>query len=491
MTETETTKKQTKPQAQVQPKQVNNYSYTIEKSGKMNVPVKIFASELLMEKMLGDKCLGQGMNVATLPGIKGASIMMPDAHQGYGFSIGGVAAMDCENGCISPGGIGFDINCGVRLLTTNMTEEEVRPKLKSLLNALFKNIPPGVGSQSLLRLTDEELEEVLSIGAPWCVKKGYGTEEDLENCEEGGSMKSADPSKVSPRAKSRGRKQIGTLGAGNHFLEIQKVDEIFDEKTAKAFGITKKDQVVVMIHCGSRGLGHQVCSDYLRRMEESFPDIMAALPEKDLIYAPAQSELAKDYYAAMSAAANFAWANRHFIGHQVRRSFEEIFGEKAELHTVYDVAHNIAKLEEHEIEGKKENVWVHRKGATRAFGPKRAEVPKKYREVGQPILIPGSMGTSSYVLVGTEKAMKESFGSTAHGAGRVMSRKQANESWRGDDVKRELEEHNILVKAASWRGVSEEAPKAYKDVDEVVKVSHDAGIGNMVARVKPMGVVKG
>ncbi len=473
-------------------KKVSDYVYVVEKEGDMRVPVKIFASEPLLNKMKEDKCIEQGVNVAkSLPGIYGASIMMPDAHQGYGFSIGGVAAIDCENGCISPGGIGFDINCGVRLLASNLSVDEVKPKLRELLDVLFELVPPGVGSQSLIRLSDEELDAVLSRGAVWALENGYGVPEDLVRCEEGGFMKTADPSKVSPRAKARGRKQLGTLGAGNHFLEVQVVDEVFDESVAEVFGIKRKGQVVVMIHCGSRGLGHQVCSDYLRRMEESYPDIMASLPEKDLIYAPANSPLANDYFKAMSAAANFAWANRHIIGHQARVAFRRVFGESADLVTVYDVAHNIAKLEEHMIDGQKRRVWVHRKGATRAFAPGRPEVPEVYRGVGQPILIPGSMGTASYVLVGTEKAMEESFGSTAHGAGRLMSRKKANASWRGEDVKRELEEHNILVKAASWRGVSEEAPKAYKDVDEVVKVSHGAGIGKLVAKVKPLGVVKG
>lgn len=472
---------------------LNDYSYTVPKSGDMKVPVKIFASEKLMEKMKGDRCVQQGINVATsLPGIYGASLMMPDAHQGYGFSIGGVAAIDCEHGCISPGGIGFDINCGVRLLATSLTVDEVRPKIHELLDTLFKLVPPGVGGQSLLHLDDAQLQDVLKHGAKWCLDNNYGEPEDIENCEESGSLEElAIPQKVSPRAQARGRKQLGTLGAGNHFLEIQVVDEIFDKNIAQTFGIDKLGQVVIMIHCGSRGLGHQVCSDYLRRMEDSFPEIMASLPEKDLIYAPAQSDLAKDYFGAMCAAANFAWANRHIIGHQVRTGLKQVFGEDTKALTVYDVAHNIAKLEEHDIDGQMKKVWVHRKGATRAFGPGRIEVPKKYRAVGQPILIPGSMGTSSYVLVGTEKAMKESFGSTAHGAGRVMSRKQANETWRGEDLKKELEEKKIYVKAASWRGVSEEAPGAYKDVSEVVKVSHDAGIGNLVVKVVPLGVVKG
>ncbi len=474
-------------------KQENNYSYTIAKQGDMKVPLKIFASEKLMEHMKNDKCIQQGINVATsLPGILGKSLMMPDAHQGYGFSIGGVAAMDCETGCISPGGIGFDINCGVRLLTSNLTKEDVEPKIKALLEALFKHVPPGVGGQSLLKLTDEEMDDVLREGAVWAVKKGYGNQEDLDHCEENGSMKGADPDKITTRAKARGRKQLGTLGAGNHFLEIQLVDDIKDEETAKTFGITTKGQVVVMIHCGSRGLGHQVCSDYLRKMEDSFPEIMASLPEKDLIYAPAQSDIAKDYFAGMCAAANFAWANRHIIGHQVRVAFDEVFGKgKVELHTLYDVAHNIAKLEEHLIDGEKKKVYVHRKGATRAFPPHHPDVPKAFQETGQPIILPGSMGTSSYILVGTQKAMQESFGSTAHGAGRLMSRKEANDTWRGEDVKNDLEKRKIYIKAASWKGISEEAPGVYKDVDEVVKVTHDAGIGNIVARVVPLGVVKG
>jgi tRNA-splicing ligase RtcB len=471
-------------------KKINNYTWMVPKTGNMKVPVKIFASEKLLEKMKEDDCIQQGMNVACLPGIYREAIMLSDSHRGYGFSIGGVAAIDYEKGCISPGGIGFDINCGVRLLTTTLTKKDVEPKIKELLEILFKNVPAGVGQSSFLKLTNEELDQVLEKGAKWAVEHGYGNEDDLKHSEENGSIKGADASKVSQKAKDRGRKQLGTLGSGNHFLEVQYVDEIYDKEIAEIFGITKKDQVVVMIHCGSRGLGHQVCSDYLRRMEDAYPDIMAKLPEKDLIYAPSGSQIAKDYYAAMCASANFAWCNRHIIAHQVRKSFERVFG-KTELKTVYDVAHNIAKVEEHDIDGKKVKVYVHRKGATRAFGPHRSEIPEDYREVGQPIIIPGSMGTASYLLVGTEKAMKESFGSTAHGAGRMMSRMKANRTWRGEQVKNDLEKHHIIVKAASWRGISEEAPGAYKDVDEVVKVSHDAGIGNLVVRVRPIGVVKG
>lgn len=475
----------------LQPKKINDYTYTIEKKNNMNVPVKIFASEKLMKKMMDDSCIQQGYNVACLPGIKGASIMMPDAHQGYGFSIGGVAAFDHKSGCISPGGIGYDINCGVRLLTTNLSKEDVSEKINPLLESLFKKIPPGVGSKSLLKISNEELDIILRNGPEWAIEKGYGKKEDLENCESNGKLESADPSKVSSEAKARGISQLGTLGSGNHFLEIQYVNEIFNKKTAKTFGITKENQVVILIHSGSRGLGHQVCSDYLRKMEDAYPDIMSSLPEKSLIYAPADSKLAKEYFSAMCAAANFAWTNRQMITHQTREAFKEIFGDKTKLDVVYDVAHNIAKLETHNIEGKDEKVWVHRKGATRAFPPGNRELPKKYQKTGQPIFIPGSMGTSSYVLVGTEKAMTESFGSTAHGAGRLMSRHAAIAKWTGEELKKELEKEKIYIKVSSLKGLSEEAPHAYKDVDEVVKVSDDAGIGKLVARLKPMGVVKG
>ncbi len=471
-------------------KKINNYLFEVEKEGNMNVPVKIFASEKLLEDMKKDKAIQQGINVSKLPGIQKASIMCPDAHQGYGFSIGGVAAFDIEDGLITPGGIGFDINCGVRLLSTNLTKEEVEPKIRNILISLFKNVPGGVGSESKIRLTDEQLDDVLKNGSRWALENGYGIEEDAELSEEGGCMDAADSTKVSQKAKSRGRKQLGTLGAGNHFLEIQYVDEIIDKKTAETFGITKKNQIMIMIHCGSRGLGHQVCSDYLRRMEDENPEIADSLPERDLIYAPAKSKLAKDYYKAMCAAANYAWVNRLIIAHEVRQSFKEIFGENTEINPVYDVAHNIAKVEEHEIDGKKKKVYLHRKGATRSFPPHHPDLPEKYRQTGQPVLIPGSMGTSSYVLVGTEEAMKQTFGSTAHGAGRLMSRHAARQ-FKADDIREELKKQNIYVKSASWKGIAEEAPQVYKDIDEVIKVSHDAGIGNIVARLKPLGVVKG
>ncbi|MFC1648714.1 RtcB family protein [Nanoarchaeota archaeon] len=470
-------------------KKLTNYKFIVEKEGPMKVPVVFYVNEKLL-KNLEDKTVQQGMNMATLPGIKKQAIAMSDAHMGYGFPVGGVAALDAENGVISPGGIGFDINCGVRLLGTKLMKEDVEPKITELLEEMFRNVPCGVGKEGNLRLTHEELDEVLEQGPEWLVAKGFGNKKDLENCEANGHLEHADASKVSQRAKSRGRKQIGTLGAGNHFIEVQFIDEIYDVKAAKTMGLEKQGQIVVMIHSGSRGLGHQVCTDYLRRMEESFPEIMAKLPDKDLAYAPINSELAKDYFGAMCAAAHFAWCNRHLLGHQVKKSFEKLLGVK-DVWTVYDVAHNIAKLEEYDIDGKMEKVYVHRKGATRAFPPGHPELPEIYKEIGQPVLIPGSMGTASYVLVGTEKAMQESFGSTCHGAGRVMSRRAANQKWKGEDVKKDLEKNSIYIKSASWRGVSEEAPGAYKDVDEVIKVVQDAGIAKAVVRLRPLGVIKG
>ncbi|MBS3172446.1 RtcB family protein [Candidatus Woesearchaeota archaeon] len=465
--------------------------YEIAKEGNMQVPLKIFASEKLIEKIKKDDSIQQGINVACLPGIQKQSIMMPDAHQGYGFPVGGVAAFDIETGGISPGGIGFDINCGVRLLTTNLERKDVEPKIKQIMNELFNNIPCGVGGESTLRLTDQELDEVLNTGLDWTLKNGYAQKEDLEKCEENGHMKTADSSKVSQRAKSRGRKQLGTLGAGNHFVEVQIVDEIYDKEIAKIFGITKKDQVVVMIHSGSRGLGHQVCSDYLRAIEDQFSDIVNKLPEKDLAYAPTNSKLAKDYLGAMSSSANFGWCNRQLITFYVRKAFNNTFGDKTKLNLVYDVAHNIAKVEEYKIDNELKKLYVHRKGATRAFGPGHKEIPKIYRDVGQPIILPGSMGTASYVLVGTDKAMNETFSSTPHGAGRLMSRHEANSLFTGEQITKDLEKQKIYIKAASVRGISEEAPNAYKDVDEVVKVADEVGIGKKIVRLRPLGVIKG
>jgi len=472
----------------VETTKINEFTYKIEKTGNMNIPVIIFTSAKMLEKIKQDRTLQQAQNMATLPGVLKNIVVLPDAHEGYGACIGGVAASDMNDGYISPGEIGYDINCGVRLLRTNITKKDIYPKIKELLESLFKHIPAGLGSSNL-RITKDEVNKVLKTGAKWAVENGYGNKEDLEFCEENGAMKEADASAVSEKAKDRGFKQVATLGSGNHFLEVQYVDEIYDKKAAEAFGI-KENQVVLMIHCGSRGLGHQVCSDYLREMEKTFPEIVSKLPDRELIYAPATHKLSKKYFSAMAAAANFAWCNRHVIGHQSRKAFLEIFpGSK--LETIYDVAHNIAKIETHNINGKDVKVYMHRKGATRALGPGNSEIPKAYRKIGQPIILPGSMGTSSYVLVGTEKAEEISFASTAHGAGREMSRHEALRRYTGEGIKKELESKKIFIKSASWDGIAEEAPGAYKDVDEVVQVSHEAGIGNKVARLKPIGVIKG
>lgn len=470
-------------------KKIGENVYQIDKEGKMNVPLKIFASEKLLEKMKQDDSIQQGINVACMPGIQKQSIMLSDSHQGYGFPVGGVAAFDIEKGCISPGGIGFDINCGVRLLTTGLTIKDTEPKIKEIINKLFEKIPSGVGSESDLRLTDQGLSDVLNTGLKWALENKYATKEDLEHCEENGCMKTADASKVTPRAKARGRKQLGTLGAGNHFVEIQVVEKIFDEKIAKSFGINKENEIVLMVHTGSRGLGHQTCGDYLRKIEDEFYDIVSKLPEKDLAYAPADSKLAKDYLGAMSAAANYGWCNRQVITHFARKAFKEVFGDKVNLKLIYDVAHNIAKIEEYKIDGKLKKVYVHRKGATRAFGPGHKEVPIAYRKVGQPIILPGSMGTASWLLVGTDKAMNETFSSTPHGAGRMMSRHEATKKFKSNTILKEM--GKIYVRAASSRGISEEAPGAYKDVDDVVEVSDKVGIGRKVARLKPLGVIKG
>lgn len=465
--------------------------YEVAKEGRMNVPLRIFASKKMLTKLQKDRSIEQGMNVAKLPGIQKASLMMSDAHQGYGFPIGGVAAFDLEEGLVSPGGIGFDINCGVRVIATNIDRKDVEPKIKDLLEELFKRVPCGVGSESKIRLDDKELDEVMRDGMKWALKNGYAEKSDLEHCEESGTLAGALPEKVSPTAKKRGRRQLGTLGAGNHFLEIQVINEIFDKQVAAKFGVVHTGQIVIMIHSGSRGLGHQVCSDYIRKIEAEMPEIVAKLPEKELIYAPLKTQLAKDYLGAMRAAANFGWCNRQVMTYQTREAFKNIFGSKVKLDLIYDVAHNIAKTEEYTIKGKKKKVLVHRKGATRAFGPGHKELPKIYRDVGQPILIPGSMGTASYVLVGTDKAMEETFASTPHGAGRNMSRKQASKTWDAEKLKAELEKKKIYIKAKSYRGITEEAPGAYKDIDEVVKIADDVGIGKLVARMVPFGVLKG
>lgn len=458
----------------------------------MRVPGRVYLDADSI-KNVEKGALDQVANVACLPGIQKFSIGLPDIHFGYGFSIGGVAAFSTRTGIISPGGVGFDINCGVRFLKTNLTEDEVKPRIKELINVLFGNVPSGLGSKGKIRLKPGEIDEVLNYGAQWAVENGYGWETDLAHLEEDGRMEEADADKVSDKAKKRGIPQLGSLGSGNHFLEVQKIDEIFDEEVARAFGLDGCE-VTVMIHTGSRGCGHQICSDYLRVMDKTTKKYQINVPDRQLACAPADSPEAQDYFQAMAAGANFAWTNRQMIVHWVRESFEQVFkrsAEDMELDIVYDLAHNIAKKEIHNIKGHDTEVFVHRKGATRAFGPGRKEIPREYRDVGQPVLIPGTMGTASYVLHGTDTAMEETFGSTAHGAGRRMSRAGAKRTYKGEEVKKSLENRGIMVKATSMPVVAEEAPGAYKDVDEVVKTAHNAGISMLVAKMVPLGVAKG
>lgn len=454
-------------------KKISEFEWQIPKTGAMRVPGKIFASEKLIKDMLKDNTLQQIKNVATLPGIIGSSLAMADAHNGYGFSIGGVAAFDIEKGVISPGGVGYDINCGVRMLSTNIKTSDFLKKRKEILHAIFRSVPSGVGKGGKA-YTRDEIKEVMQEGAEWAVKHKMGTKQDLVHCEEQGKVSPADPKDVSQRAVSRGLPQLGTLGSGNHFLEIQKVDKIFDEETAKKFGI-EKDNITIMIHCGSRGLGHQIASDYIMLMEKQYG--FANLPDRELINAPINSDLGKKYLSAMNCAVNFAFCNRQMIMHQVREQFKYYFP-KAEIKLIYDVCHNIAKIEEHIVDGKKTKLCIHRKGATRSFKD-------------QPVIIPGSMGTASYLLVGTKKAEEISWGSTAHGAGRVESRTKAKRELTAEGVKSNLSKKDILVEATSMKGLVEEAPEVYKDIDEVVRVSHEAGIGNLVARLVPLAVMKG
>ncbi len=477
-------------------RRVGDYEWELPKGTKpcMNTPSRFFLSERLLEAV-EDAAIEQAANVACLPGVQKHIVTMPDMHTGYGFPIGGVAAISYDDGGISPGGVGFDINCGVRVLTTNFEEKDVRPKLKQLLDVIFVNVPSGVGRGGKVKLSREQLLEVLKYGAKWAVENGYGWEKDLEHIEDKGTEEQyADPSKVSEKAMKRGAPQLGTLGAGNHFLEVQKVDRIFEPEIAKAMGIFKEGQVTVMIHCGSRGFGHQVATDYLQMMEREYRDLLRKLPDRELAFAPSGTRLFYDYFAAMNTAANFAFANRQMITHWVRESFKQVFKMEPEdmaMNIVYDITHNMAKLEEHEIDGKKRKVLVHRKGATRAFGPKWKDVPKDYKSFGQPALIPGSMGTASYILIGTDKSEQITFASIAHGAGRVKSRARALREYRGERVVQELANKGILVKAGSWRGVAEEAPGVYKDVDEVVRVCKEAGIARPIVRLVPIGVVKG
>jgi tRNA-splicing ligase RtcB len=476
---------------------VDDYSWRIPKfKSGMLVPGMVFANSDLLAKMQTDRTLEQCVNVAHLPGIYKYAVTLPDGHEGYGFPIGGVAAIDYDEGVISPGGVGYDINCGVRLLTTNLSEQDIRPKLPALTDNIFNNVPCGLGSRRKdFRVTSGDLERLCTEGVQWVIDQGLGWQGDAQHCEENGCMKNADPDKVSNTAKSRGYQQLGTLGSGNHFLEIQRIDKIYDEAKAKVFGVSHAGQVMVMIHCGSRGFGHQICSDYLRVMEHAIEKYKIKVPDRELACAPSKSAEAQNYYQAMACAVNYAFSNRQAIMHWVRQSFRQVFRQDAEkfgLKLVYDVAHNIAKIEEHKVdEGVRKKVWVHRKGATRAFPPGRTELPSDYVSAGQPVLIPGSMGTSSWLLVGTERAMDLTFGSTAHGAGRMMSRTAAKRNYWGSDVKQGLEKRGIIVRAASTIVLAEENDPAYKNVDTVVEVSDVLGIATKVARLTPLAVVKG
>ena len=475
---------------------IDDYRWEIPQSYKagMLVPGLIFASETMLNHIWEEQVFQQVANVAFLPGIVDRSLAMPDIHWGYGFPIGGVAATRVKDGVISPGGVGFDINCGVRLLRTNLSLEEVRPKIEQLVAELFVNIPSGLGSTGKIRVSGKELDEVMIKGSPWIVEKGYGEAEDIVVTEESGCMKGANPDKISSTARKRGIPQLGTLGSGNHFLEVEVVDEIYDRDAATAMGISSSGQVLILIHTGSRGFGHQVCSDYVALLGEAVKRYGINLPDRQLACAPIKSPEGQDYLQAMSCAANYAWTNRQCIAHWVRESFVKVFGKSRRelgLEQIYDVCHNIAKLEEYTVDGKKQPLCVHRKGATRAFPAGHPDVPEIYRNIGQPVLIPGDMGRCSYIALGTEIAMKESFGSTCHGAGRMQSRSAAKRSLRGADVAKALADKGITVKAGSMSSLAEEASQAYKDVNEVVDVTDKVGISHKVARAIPIGVIKG
>ncbi len=477
------------------PKKIGEMEYIIEpdSTNGMKVPIRIFANESLLTKMTTDRTIWQATNVASMPGIVGHAVVLPDGHEGYGFPVGCVAAMDAKEGMISPGGVGYDINCGVRLVRTNLMESDVRPQIKELVTDLFNSIPSGVGSKGAIRLSPSQLDEVLVRGVQWAIDNGYGTSEDAEACEESGQMENADPNKVSDRARKRGAPQLGSLGSGNHFLELQRVEEVHDEEAAKRMGI-EKGHITILIHCGSRGFGHQVCSDYLRTSERALAKYNIELADRELACVPNTSEEGESYRKAMFSALNFAWSNRQMITHWTRKSFERVLKQSEsdlEMNLVYDVAHNIAKVENHKIDGKERSVVVHRKGATRAFPANRDEVPKKYRDLGQPVFIPGSMGTSSWILLGQPNSMNLTFGSTAHGAGRMMSRTKARKSFTESQVKKSLSDKGIFVKSLTRDGVVEETPQAYKDVDAVVHVSHELGIATKVAKLIPIGVIKG
>lgn len=477
-------------------RRVDEFTWEVPASFRpdMRVPARIFASESLLDQILRDKSLDQLVNTATMPGVLKWVLVMPDAHQGYGPPIGGVVPVRYPDGAISPGAVGYDINCGVRLLASDLVADDVKGAIGDLISALYHNIPSGLGGEDKGRkVTGRDMDDVLVKGAAWAVKAGYGRQEDLDHLEEGGAMPGADPSAVSPRAKQRGSTQLGTLGSGNHFIEIQQVTDIYDEEVARVFGLFPR-QLVVQIHSGSRGLGHQVCDEYVRDLQAAVHKYGIQLPDRELVCAPLSSPEGKQYFGAMASAANFAWANRQCMTHLARRSFEQVLAGKVRsfaLHVVYDVAHNIAKIEEHTVDGKKVKLCVHRKGATRAFGPGHPGVVPAYRAVGQPVLVPGDMGTASYVLVGTADALERSFGTSCHGAGRTMSRSAAKKQIVGSELRLRLEGRGIQVRAGSMSGLAEEAPEAYKDIDAVVDVVDGAGLARRVARLRPLAVMKG
>lgn len=471
----------------------NTYELSAEAVEGMRVKGTVYADEHLLQKASAEGVLKQVANVAMLPGIVKASFAMPDIHLGYGFAVGGVAAFDVESGVISPGGVGFDINCGVRFLKTGLVAADIKDDIEMLMHELGRSIPKGIGSKGKVRLEEAELKEAVSVGVPWAVKKGFGDEEDIEYCEEKGSIKGANPDMVSSKAFQRGQGQLGTLGAGNHFLEAQEVVKVFDEDVANVFGLFE-GQLALMIHTGSRGFGHQVASDYLRVMGGVPQKYGFSIPDRQLAAAPVQSKEGKDYYAAMACAMNYAWLNRHIIAHYVRTSMEFIFKKSAAsmgIDLLYDVAHNGAKFEDHKVDGAVRKLSVHRKGATRSFGPAMDELPKAYAETGQPVMIPGDMGTASYVLVGTDESEERAFSSTAHGAGRLMSRKGAKKLISGVALKKQLEDKGIAIVAGNVASLAEESPEAYKDVTEVVDICDGAGLSKKVAQLRPLGVLKG
>ena len=476
---------------------IDDYRWQIPRDGSYGMLTDgiVFADEELMEDLRTDAALTQVQNVACMPGIVGSSMAMPDCHYGYGFPIGGVAAFDAENGgVISPGGVGYDINCGVRLLRTDLEEQEVRDRLQGLTDHIFREIPAGVGEKGKVRLDEQELRRVLEQGSRWAVSQGYGNDNDIEATEDGGRLDGADPDAISDHARARGLPQLGTVGSGNHFVEIQRVDRILDAEAASRMGILDEGQVTVMVHTGSRGLGYQVCDDSLKPMQRAGEKYGFNLPDRQLACAPVNSPEGQQYYAAMACAANYGWANRQIITHWVREAFERVLGRgisQIGLQLVYDVAHNVAKMEEHQVDGETRRLCVHRKGATRCFGPDRPEVPRRYRDLGQPAIVPGDMGTASWLMLGTDRAMDLTFGSTCHGAGRKMSRGAAKKRRHGREVQSELEGRGIRVRSAGLKTLSEEASYAYKDVDRVINVTHEVGISRRVARMTPLAVIKG